>query len=172
VTDYEALKSASVPRSMWLRYARMLEPLIDVFAYGFLGLPVAAIVPFMLMDLLPRSFVAAVGLPGHRGLYSMSFWVLFQVRACLMFAAARRLIRDGVFVDATIEKVREFTDRRRTGRGTTVILRRPAEAGGGTFGFSVNGSRKLEAGDKVPALLVPNSQYCAVVSVHRPDHLR
>ena len=162
MNHYEMLKDADAPRRVRVRYALRLVSVIGSFVYGFLWLSVSAMVMTFLMLLVGP----ALGWLGAFVVAAICFglFMAYPIRVALRFVKARRLIREGMFVTAVVENVREF----RAGRGlfratgTSVALRLPKDVGFGRLSFVLDGPASgLSAGETVPVLMIPGSNFCA-----------
>ena len=162
MNHYEMLKDADLPRQVWVRYALRLLSVIGFFVYGSLWLAVSVIFMTFLMVL----FGPALGQLGAFVVVviCLGLFMAYPVRVALRFVKARRLMREGTFVTAVVEDVREFRVRRGSFRatGTSVALRLPQDVGFGRVSFVLDGPASgLSAGETVPVLMVPGSNFCA-----------
>ncbi|WP_437692164.1 hypothetical protein [Sorangium sp. So ce176] len=165
MTEYDTLRTQVTPRDLRIarRLARRLDPIGGFLLYGFLWIYVSVAVAVF----AARAVGSVLSSTGSMALPLALFVLAYMVYPIWVWRrrrSARRLFRDGTFVDATVDKVRHsYMGRGRWRAPVTLVNLQVTLDGKERYpGLSLFGHiERLERGDVLPVLSVPGYKHCA-----------
>ncbi|WP_437639371.1 hypothetical protein [Sorangium sp. So ce854] len=165
MTEYELLSTAATPRDPRTarRLARRLDPVEGFRIHGFLWIYASLAVAVFAARAVAWAMGSGESIVLHVVLFVLAY-MLFPAWVWRRIGAARRLFRDGTFVDATVTTVRHSYMGRGLWRTPATIVNLHLTADGKKYlGLSLFGHVEgIKGGDILPLLCVPGYTYCAV----------
>lgn len=165
MTDHGVLSTEATPRRSHTarRLARRLDPIGGFLLYGFLWIYVSVAVAVFAARAVGSALSSTGSMVLPLALFVLAYMV-FPVWVWRRIRSARRLFRDGTFVDAIVDKVRHsYMGRGRWRVPVTLVNLQVTVDGKERYpGMSLFGHiERIERGDVLPVLSVPGYKYCA-----------